>query len=235
VIRVRAAHLLLAVLSIACESKRTPGTERAPGAARIGQPVSAAGNSPQVGVCATPSGGLRLGLDTIAGMPAALPVRALRAFCAAARVDSVVYAGFASPALRFDYSGATIWAVQNVPDTDTLVPGQSVESWVGVGDSLRFADGRLIPRQLGQIRAMESLGIMFLNSGDDSEGADVALCHVRGLSFFFDTLPAPADTRVRAFAGIRATETLLYRRVEQRRDSVVLNTTQRACQRVGVT
>lgn len=234
-IRIREVHFLLAMLGIGCDVKRTPATESAAGAGGAGQPVSAAGTSPHVGVCSAPSGGLRLGLDTVAGMPAALPVTALRSLCPAARVDSVVYGGFASPALRFDYPGATIWAVQNVPDTDTLVPGQPVESWVAVGDSLRFADGRLIPRQLGQIRAMDSLGIMFVNSGDDSEGADVALCRVPGLTFFFDTLPASADTRVRAFAGIRTSERMPYRRVEQRRDTVVLNTTQRACYRVGVT
>ena len=166
-IRARVVHFILAMLGVGCDARRAPGTERTPDVSGAGQRVSATDISPQVSVCPTPLGGLRLGLATVAGMPAALPVTARRSFCAAARLDSVVYAGFASLALRFDYPGATIWAVQYVPNTDALVPGQPVESWVGVGDSLRFADGRLIPRQLGRIRAMDSLGIMFVNSRDD--------------------------------------------------------------------
>jgi hypothetical protein len=226
---------LAVVLCLGCRSEHSPDTESSVARTSVdGRPAITVA-AVESGVCPTPAVGLRFGLDTVAGLPAKLPVAALRKLCASAHVDSVVYAGFASPALRFDFRGATIWAVQNVPDTDTLVPGLAAESWVGIGDSLRFPDGRLIPRRLGLIRAADSAGFMFLNSGDNTEGADVSLCRMPGLSFFFDTLPSPADTSVRPFAHIRRTDTLSYRRVELQRDTLVLKATRRWCKRVRVT
>ena len=50
-------------------------------------------------------------------MPANLTIAGLRNLCAAARVDTLYYAGFSTQALRFDFLGGTIWAVQNIPDT----------------------------------------------------------------------------------------------------------------------
>lgn len=186
-------------------------------------------------LCPTPAGGLRIGLDSVAGMPAGLSAAELLRRCPSARVDAVELAGFGSPAVRFDFEGATIWAQQNVPDTDVLVPDQPAEAWIAVGDSLRFADGRLIPRRLGEIRAIDSVGVMSISSGDDSEGADVVLCRVPGLSFLFDTLPAPADARVRPFAGMPRDAATPYRRVEQRRDTLIIRNVQRLCSRVGAT
>lgn len=231
----RWVSVVVAASCISCSPGRTPDAGES--AASMGSSVQAVPktDSTPPGICATPAGGIRLGLDSVAGMPTNVAIAALRQRCAAVRVDSVAYAGFASPALRFAFAGATIWAAQNIPNTDTLVESQLVDHWEAVGDSLRFPDGRLIPRRLGQIRATDSLGIMFINAGDNTEGAEVTLCRLPGLTFFFDTLPAPADTSVRPFAAIRATDSLVYRHVEQTRDTLVLNTTRRLCHTVGVT
>ena len=192
-----------------------------------------AGAAPDSRVCSTPPGGLRLGTDTVAGMPAGLPIAELRKLCATARVDTLDDPGGPSPALRFDFRGGIIWAVQNIPDTDTLVASQPVQRWAAIGDSLRFPDGRLIPRRLGQIRAVDSVGFMSIDYGDDNSGADVTLCRVPALTFYFDTLPAPADTTDRPFAGIRATDTSSYRRVELQSDARILANVRRLCRTVA--
>jgi hypothetical protein len=168
-------------------------------------------------------------------MPANLSVAALRKLCASARVDTLDEPGFDTQALRFDFRGGTIWAVQNIPDTDTLVASQPVQSWEAVGDSLRFRDGRLIPRRLGQIRAADSLGFMSIDYGDDNSGADVTLCRVPSIVFLFDTLPAPADTTTRPFAGISVTDTTSYRRVVVQADTLIRITDRQLCRRVAET
>jgi len=223
---------LVAVLCVACGPDHPRvGNNTAANANDVRSPAAAVAQ--QVGgVCPTPAGGLRIGLDTVAGMPANLTIASLRELCSSARVDTLYYAGFSTQALRFDFRGGTIWAVQNIPDTDTLIASQSISSWEAVGDSLRFPDGRLIPRRLGQLRAADSVGYMFINSGDDTEGADVSLCSAPGLGFTFDTLPAPADTSIRPFAGISVTDTLNYKRVDQQRDTIVLKNMRRWCPRV---
>jgi len=223
---------LVAALSIACRPEHARVAESTSARADDARPSATAVAQRGGGVCPTPAGGLRIGLDSVAGMPANLTIAGLRNLCAAARVDTLYYAGFSTQALRFDFLGGTIWAVQNIPDTDTLVASQPINSWEAVGDSLRFPDGRLIPHRLGQIRAADSVGNMFINSGDDTEGADVALCSAPGLGFTFDTLPAPADTSIRPFAGISVTDTLSYKRVYQQRDTIVLKNMRRWCPRV---
>jgi len=189
--------------------------------------------APERGVCPTPPGGLRLRMDTVAGMPAGLPIAELRKLCATARVDTLDDPGGPSAALRFDFRGGTIWAVQNIPNTDTLVASQPAQSWAAIGDSLRFPDGRLIPRRLGQIRSADSVGLMSIDYGDDNSGASVTLCRVPALTFYFDTLPAPADTTDRPFVGIRATDTSRYRRVELQSDARILANVRRSCRTVA--
>ena len=232
-IPLRIAGLVAAAVSLSCGSPRERRADSAAAPLVDSLRSATAGDKTAPALCPTPAGGIRIAIDSVAGMPADLTVSALRRLCTAARADPVPYAGFTSPAIRFDYAGATVWAVQNIANTDTLVADQRAAYWAAVGDSLRFPDGRLIPRRLGQLRMLESDGVMFINSGDDTEGADVSLCRFPGLSFFFDTLPAPADTSVRPFAGIPTTDTMPFRRAEQYRDSVALRVTRQLCHRAG--
>jgi hypothetical protein len=221
--------VLGALLCLGCGSERARVPDSAGSHASEARQSTAMVATQVTGVCPTPAGGLRLGVDSVAGIPAGLPIAELRQRCAAARVDTLYEAGGPSPALRFDFRGGTIWAVQYVPDTDTLVASQPVQRWAAIGDSLRFPDGRLIPRRLGQIRAVDSVGFMSIGYGDDNSGADVTLCRVPALTFYFDTLPAPADTSTRPFAGIRATDTSSYRRVELESDARILAIARRFC------
>lgn len=167
--------------------------------------------------CPTPLGGLRIGADAAAGVPADRPLAELKTHCASARVDTIQYVGYATQALRFDFRGGTIWGQQQLRDTDTLVWARPVDHWVAEGDSLRFADGRLIPRTVGALRAMEPHGVMRTFQGDDVDGAEVRLCRYPGLVFVFDALPAPADTTARPLAELSARDTARWSRIEQRR------------------
>lgn len=230
-IATRRPLVALVLLAAACRSERAPASH---GSGDSAHAPTASASPPAGALCVAPAGGLRFTLDSVAGIPAGLPIAELRRYCASARVDSVVSAGFAQPALRFDFPGGTVWAVQNEADIDTLVPARPAEYWAGVGDSLRFPDGRLIPRRLGALRAIDSAGVMFIESGDNTEGADVSLCNAPGLTFFFDTLPAPADTTVRPLSQLGTTDTTAYRLVAQHRDSVVLGAERRLCRRVKV-
>lgn len=223
---------LVAALSIGCRPEHAPVAKSTSAKADDVRPQATAVAQQGGGVCPSPAGGLRIGLDSVAGMPVRLPVAALRKLCASTQVDSVFHAGFASPALRFDFRGGTIWAIQNIPDTDTLVVGKPVQSWEAVGDSIRFPDGKLIPRRLGQIRAADSVGYMSIEYGDNTEGADVTLCRVPALTFFFDTLPAPADTSVRPFSGISVADTSSYKQVHLEQSPLVLDAARRWCPHV---
>lgn len=224
---------LIVALCVACGSEHPRVADSTPANASDVRPSANVVAQEGGGMCPTPAGGLRLGVDTVAGMRADLSIAALRKLCASARVDTLDEPGFATQALRFDFRGGTIWAVQNIPDTDTLVASQPVQSWEAVGDSLRFPDGRLIPRRLGQIRAADSVGFMSIDFGDDSYGAAVRLCRVPSLAFFFDTLPAPADTTLRPFAGISVADTSSYRRVLVQADTLIGYDARHLCRRIA--
>jgi len=223
---------LVAALSLGCRPEHARVADSASATTNDGRP-SATAVAQQGGVCPTPAGGLRLGVDTVAGMPANLSIAALRKLCASARVDTLDEPGFSTQALRFDFHGGTVWAVQNIPNTDTLVVSKPAQSWEAVGDSLRFPHGGLIPRQLGQIRAGDSVGFMSIDYGDDSYGAAVTLCRVPSLAFFFDTLPAPADTTLQPLAGISVADTSSYRRVLVQADTLVRYDARHLCARVA--
>lgn len=224
---------LVAALSIGCRREHVLVADSTSANANDVQPSATAVAQQGGGVCPTPAGGLRLGVDTVAGMAADLSIAALRKLCASARVDTLEYPGFDTQALRFDFRGGTIWAVQNIPNTDTLVVSRPAQRWAAVGDSLRFPDGRLIPRRLGQIRAADSVGFMSVDYGDDNSGADVTLCRFPALTVYFDTLPAPADTTTRPFAGISVADTSRYRRVEVQDDTLIRRAVRRLCRRVA--
>ena len=192
---------LVAALSLGCRPEHARVADSASATTNDGRP-SATAVAQQGGVCPTPAGGLRLGVDTVAGMPANLSIAALRKLCASARVD-------------------------------TLVVSKPAQSWEAVGDSLRFPHGGLIPRQLGQIRAGDSVGFMSIDYGDDSYGAAVTLCRVPSLAFFFDTLPAPADTTLQPLAGISVADTSSYRRVLVQADTLVRYDARHLCARVA--
>ena len=230
--RLKLAYLM-AAFSVACKPEHARVTDSASATTNSDRRPATAIAGQGTGVCPTPAGGLRLGVDSVAGMPANLSIAALRKLCASARVDTLDEPGFSTQALRFDFRGGTIWAVQNIPDTDTLVVSKPAQSWEAVGDSLRFPDGRLIPRRLGQIRAADSVGFMSIDYGDDNSGAGVTLCRVPDLVFLLDTLPAPADTTTRPFAGIGVADTTSYRSVAVQADTLIRLTARQSCKRVA--
>lgn len=160
---------------------------------------------------------VRLGIDTIAGLPTRRPLAELGARCPQARVDTAGVRGTSPPALRFDVPGAAIWAIQTAYDAhgDSLHPAESADLWAASGDSLRFPDGTLVPGRVGALRAIDSVGAVVVDHGDDGTGSYVVLCRFPRLALVVDNIWPPfAKAGVVPFARVRPADTARFWRVE---------------------
>jgi hypothetical protein len=131
--------------------------------------------------------------------------------------------GYSAVALRFEFPGATVWAVQPEQE-DSLVPASPASLWAAAGDSLRFASGELIPRTAGALRQLDSVGVVVLDRGDDTEGSFVVLCRHPELSLIFgselqprlgpDTLNKAKFITLAPLRGVQRSDTLRYWRID---------------------
>jgi len=220
----RYAGSILAALSIfgwACgsnpEARRSePNTAAREAASRSNDLVHDA-------TCTPPKDGLRLTRDVVAGLSTRASVVELRASCQAARLDTIGMGGDEAVGLRFDYPGGTVWAAQ-ADDADSLVAAKPATWWAAAGDSLRFSSGELIPRTVGALRRFDSVGVVVLDRGDDTEGSFVVLCRHPELGIIYGSELQPIlgrDTTKKAkfitlvpLRSVRATDTLPYWRID---------------------
>lgn len=126
-------------------------------------------------VCPLVSGQPRVTAESIAGLPLRLTPAALRRMCPASRVDTVGVGGTSVMALTVTLPGAKISALQTRHE-DSLRSNEPFDQWVILGDSLRFADGTLIPDRVGPVREMDSVGVVVIDRGDDGPGSYIVRC-----------------------------------------------------------
>lgn len=173
-----AAVVLIALACARRTPSRTPDTVAVPAVAQATVTVPAVAESPRaVDPCPTPAAGLRLGSDTIAGLPMRADFRTLRTLCEATRLDTVSPGGYEALALRFPFTGGDVWAVSGAdPYTQGLSEDAVPEFWYAAGDSVRFADGTLVPLTLGGLLKADSDAVLRADGGDDTEGSYVIPC-----------------------------------------------------------
>ena len=132
-------------------------------------------------------------------------------------MDSVGVGGTMAAALRFDAPGVTLWAVQADHDAfgDSLRGNESADLWAATGDSLRFADGRLIPMRAGSLRVLDSVAIVEIDHGDDGTGTQIIRCRFPRVSILIDNMwPSFADSGVVPFTLVSPRDTTGVWRVE---------------------
>jgi hypothetical protein len=207
--------LLLASASAACDS-RAPDADRAPAAASaVASHDSSAGQTVvDDSLCATPPGGLRVAIDSMAGMPADASIRYLRNRCAKVREDVYGIGGSSAAALVFPFRGGRVWAVQtNVEGAvDTT---RSIDLWAAEGDSLVMPDRSPMPRTIGELRTRYPAGFVIADKGDDADGVLAFACPFpRLVMALSEDAATPADTGHWALARRAVSDTVTIHRVE---------------------
>lgn len=159
----------------------------------------------------------RLGADTVLGLVSTRTLAALAQECPAAREDTVGVGGTTAAALRFDAPGLTVWAIQSKHDPygDSLHRAEAPDLWALQGDSLRFPDGELIPNRVGALRALDSIGVVMIDHGDDGTGSHLIRCRYPALAFIIDNRWL-ADVRVHTIplARVSVADTTKIWRIE---------------------
>ena len=164
------------------DSSRPPALEAVtPASGSINRAPSHAG-------CPVHRGDIRLTEDTIGGLATRQMVGALWQLCPSARADTVGVGGSSVLALRIDTPGATLWAIQYAHDAsgDSLHRDEPATFWAAEGDSLRFPDAQLIPTRVGAIRALDSLGAIVVDHGDDGSGSYIVICKYPALAMIIN-------------------------------------------------
>jgi hypothetical protein len=205
--------LLLASASAACDS-RSPGARREPATEDVARSDSSAGRKAAGDtLCATPPGGLRIGIDSVAGMPADAPVGELRRRCARAWEDDYGIGRSVGSALVFPFRGGRVRAVQSSLEMNRARPA---DLWVAEGDSLRMTDGSPVPRTIGDLRARYPHGFVTADKRDDSgDGVQAFTCRYPQLVFgLWWDVTTPADTGHWALASRAVSDTAAINRVE---------------------
>lgn len=200
--------ILAFVLLLACREQRTQA-EQAHARATVGASAVASAT------CPTHFSDARIDADSIAGLSTHATIAILRAQCPSARIDTTTVGGTEDLALRFDAPGVTIWAMQTANDAlDSLRGNQPADLWAATGDSLRFADGHLIPMHVGSLRMLDSIGIVDVEHGDDI-ASRIVRCRYPWISFVVDNMwPTFADSGIVALVRVSPRDTTAVWRVE---------------------
>lgn len=171
-------HVALLGTALACRS--TPSREDA--ARSQSREVS---GSRSMRLCARPTRGIVVGLDSIAGLSTHATLGVLRHQCSAG--DSALYdaVGWQAVAWTFPFAGANVMAVQSKHGYGEVVQDDEVpDLWTVEGDSTRLPDGDLMPRTLGALRARYGSLLVDENiGGDDVDGPHARTCRFPYLLF----------------------------------------------------
>jgi hypothetical protein len=134
--------------------------------------------------CPTPSRGIIVSLDSVAGFSSHAKLGALRQQCAAG--DTALYdaVGWQGIAWAFPFAGARVLAVQSRHCFGETVHDEPADLWTAQGDSVRLADGRLLPRTLGVLRSRYGLAFVDEDTGgDDTDDPRARSCRFPYLVF----------------------------------------------------
>lgn len=136
-------------------------------------------------VCARPTRGVIVSLDSVAGFSAHATLGTLRRQCGAG--DSALYdaVGWQGVAWTFPFAGARVMAVQSKHGFGESVHDEEApDLWAVEGDSVRLPDGALVPRTLGALRSRYGFAIVGENTGgDDFDGPGARSCRFPYLLF----------------------------------------------------
>jgi len=180
-------------------------------------PTAAGATSASRSGCPARFADARIDADSIAGLSTHATIGELRAQCPGTHMDSVGVGGTSAAALRFDAPGVTLWAIQADHDAygDSLHGNEPADLWAATGDSLRFADGRLIPMRVGSLRMLDSVGIVTIDHGDDGDGTQIIRCSFPRVSLVIDNMwPSFADSGVVSLTRVSPHDTTRIWRVE---------------------
>lgn len=205
--------LLIVSALAACDSRPQPHEAVARGAGVAAESASVQTAAADT-FCATPTGGLQVAIDSVAGMPADASIRYLRDHCARVRDDEYAIGGYSAAALVFPFRGGRVWAVQSDVE-GAMDTTRAIDLWAAEGDSLLMPDGTPVPRTLGELRTRYPAGFVIADKGDDADGVLAFTClfprMVLGLSWEIET---PADTGHWALALQAVSDTASFDQVE---------------------
>jgi hypothetical protein len=129
-------------------------------------------------LCDRPKHGVVVGPDTIAAFPTRAPLAELRRRCMAG--DTILHdaVGWQAVAWVFPFDGARVVAVQSKHGFgESLRENEPADLWTVEGDSVRLADGELLPRTLGALRERYGQTIVDANvAADDVDGPHARSC-----------------------------------------------------------
>ena len=178
--------LLFAAITLACTSR-----DKAPPDTALAANAAVAGSESEAASCDTPIGGVRVTGTRIAGLPVTTGLHRLRELCPNARREDPEDAPEEAIGMGIDFPGVRVRATFAASPADSADDSAPV-SWAVSGDSIRFPDGRLVPRTLGALRQLDTLGLV--EPSDSEFRPDDMLVH---LCSYPDLLivVAPGSTR----------------------------------------
>lgn len=137
----------------------------------------------------------RLGPDSIDGIPLHATLATAARACRGTQLDTVAPGGYKVLAIRIPLHGATLWAVSDSePYTGHVDSTQRTKFWYVEGDSLRFPDGELVPRTVGEFRRRFPGALLRADNADDTEGSYIVACGAPNVTFILGQLAELDDT-----------------------------------------
>lgn len=200
------SFVAIAAIAASCARSDKPGN-----APPNGQSVAQSNAKPST--CPPAAGGIVVSFDKVGYFLSRAPESELERLCPA--VDDTLYdaVGWQANGRKFPFVGAMVVAIPHQGSSSDSVPGDAPEMWTASGDSVRLPDGRLLPKTLGELRALGKT-IVDKNEGyDDWDGPDARSCRFPEILFKLDgtNLPKklPDSARVTSIEiNVRQRETM---------------------------
>jgi len=174
---------------------------------------TAAREAPRPTTCPSAPGGIGVSFDKIAYFPARAPASELERLCPALGDTLYDAVGWQANGRKFPFVGAMVVAIPHQGGSPDSIPGDAPEMWTASGDSVRLPNGQLLPKTLGELRALGK-AIVDKNEGyDDWNGPDARSCRFPEILFKLngDGLPKtlPDSARVTSVEiNVRRRETM---------------------------
>jgi hypothetical protein len=147
------------------------------------------------GECTAISSAQRLGPDSIGGIPLQATLASVAHYCRGARLDTVAPGGYTALAIQIPLAHVTLWAVSDSePYTTRIDSAQRTSFWYAEGDSLRFPNGQLVPRNVGEFRQRFPGALLRADNVDDTEGSYIIECGAPHVAFILGQRPELDDT-----------------------------------------
>src|SRR6185295_14250342 len=115
---------------------------------------TAAREAPRPTTCPSAPGGIGVSFDKIAYFPARAPASELERLCPALGDTLYDAVGWQANGRKFPFVGAMVVAIPHQGGSPDSIPGDAPEMWTASGDSVRLPNGQLLPKTLGELRAL---------------------------------------------------------------------------------